>query len=199
MVIFWIVAGYLSGSIPFSVIIGKLFVKKDIRTVGDGNPGGANVLKAGGPKVGIPAILLDMFKGFLPVYLAQKYGVGSWSLIPVCLAPILGHAFSIFLRFRGGKALGTTAGVWVGLIGLWAFPLYAIFALPAVLLQSQDAWSANAGMLGGLGYAILFGEPWTVVLALLNTGLIAWTHRHDLVRPPQLRPWVTNLIYGRQV
>ena len=150
MVLFWISVGYLSGSIPFSVIIGKVFVKKDIRTVGDGNPGGANVLKAGGMKVGIPAILLDMFKGFLPVYLAQRYGMEGWSLIPICLAPILGHAFSIFLRFRGGKALGTTAGVWVGLIGLWAYPLYAILALPAVLLQSEDAWSANAGMLGGL-------------------------------------------------
>ena len=194
----WTFLGFLSGSIPFSPILARLFAKKDIRTVGDGNPGGANVLRAGGLKAGIPAILLDIGKGFLPVYFAQCYGVTGWSLVPVCLAPMLGHAFSPFLRFHGGKALGATGGVWVALVGLWAFPIYAILALPATLLQSVDAWSANAGMLALLGYAILFGEPWMVAFAALNAALIAWTHRHDLAHPPQLRAWVTRLHLGRQ-
>jgi glycerol-3-phosphate acyltransferase PlsY len=197
-ILFWSLVGFISGSIPFSLIIGKLFAKTDIRTVGDGNPGGTNALKAGGLKVGIPAILLDILKGFLPVYLAQKYGLAGWSLVPVCLAPILGHAFSPFLRFRGGKALGATGGVWVGLVGLWAFPIYGSLAVPATLIQSENAWSANAGMLALLGFAILFGEPWMVAFTALNAALITWTHRHDLVRPPQLRLWVTNIFQGRQ-
>jgi glycerol-3-phosphate acyltransferase PlsY len=197
-ILFWTLVGFLLGAIPFSLFMGKLFAKKDIRTVGDGNPGGTNAIKAGGMKAGIPAILLDIGKGFLPVFLAQKYGLAGWSLIPVCLAPILGHAFSPFLRFRGGKALGPTGGVWVGLVGLWAFPIYGALAIPVSLLQSEDAWAANAGMLSLLGYAILFGEPWMVAFAALNAVLIAWTHRHALVRPPQLRPWVTNILAGRQ-
>ena len=197
-VLFWSLLGFLLGSIPFSLLMGKLFAKKDIRAVGDGNPGGTNAIKSGGLKVGIPAILLDIGKGFLPVFLAQKYGLTGWSLLPVCLAPSLGHAFSPFLRFRGGKALGPTGGVWVGLVGLWAFPIYGALAVPATLLQSEDAWSANAGMLSLLGYAILFGEQWMVAFAALSAILIIWTHRRALVRPPQLRSWVTNYFAGRQ-
>jgi glycerol-3-phosphate acyltransferase PlsY len=196
--LFWTLVGFLLGAIPFSLLMGNLFAKKDIRTVGDGNPGGANAIKAGGLKAGIPAILLDISKGFLPVYLAQKYGLTGWSLIPVCLAPIFGHAFSPFLHFRGGKALGATAGVWLALIGLWAFPIYAALAVPLTIVQSEDAWSANAGMLSLLGYAILFGEPWMVAFAALNAILIAWTHRHALIHPPQLRAWVTNILTRRQ-
>jgi acyl phosphate:glycerol-3-phosphate acyltransferase len=179
--------------------MGNLLAKKDIRTVGDGNPGGTNAIKAGGLKAGIPAILLDIGKGFMPVYLAQKYGLVGWSLIPVCLAPILGHAFSPFLRFRGGKALGATAGVWMALIGLWVFPIYATLAVPFTIIQREDAWSANAGMLSLLGYATLLGEPWMVAFAALNVVLIAWTHRRALNNPPHLRAWVINIFAGRQV
>jgi acyl phosphate:glycerol-3-phosphate acyltransferase len=197
-VLFWSLVGFFLGSIPFSVLMGKFLARRDIRTVGDGNPGGTNALKAGGLKAGIPAILLDMLKGYLPVALAQRYGLSGWSLVPVCLAPVLGHAFSPFLRFRGGKALGATGGVWVALIGLWAFPIYASLAAPMTVLQSVDAWSSNSGMLALLGYAILFGEPWMVAFSALNAALIAWTHRHDLIHPPQLRAWVTHIFQGRQ-
>jgi glycerol-3-phosphate acyltransferase PlsY len=196
-VLFWSLIGFLLGSIPFSLLMGRIFAKRDIRSVGDGNPGGTNALKAGGLKAGIPAILLDIFKGYLPVTLAQKYGLAGWSLVPVCLAPILGHAFSPFLHFRGGKALGATGGVWVALVGLWAFPIYASLSLPATLLQTEDAWSSNAGMLALLGYAILSGEPWMVTFSAMNAALIAWTHRHDLVRPPQLRAWLIHIFQGR--
>ena len=192
------VFGFLLGSIPFAVIIAKIFAHKDVRTVGDGNPGGTNALKAGGLKIGIPAILLEIAKGFLPVYLAQRYGISGWDLVPVCLAPALGHAFSPFLRFRGGKALGATGGTWVGLIGLWAFPVYGALAVPFTIFQSEDAWSAMAGMLSLVGYSILFGEPWMIAFAVLNTVLIAFTHRRDLVRPLQPRAWVTRVFMRRE-
>jgi acyl phosphate:glycerol-3-phosphate acyltransferase len=197
-ILFWTLVGFLLGAVPFSLLMGKLFANKDIRTVGDGNPGGANAIKAGGLKAGIPAILLDIGKGFLPVYLAQKYGLAGWSLIPVCLAPILGHAFSPFLHFRGGKALGPTAGAWIGLIGLWVFPIYGVLAIPFSVFQSENAWSANAGMIALLGYSILYGESWMVAFTALNAILIAWTHRRNLVSQPQLRSWVTNILAGRQ-
>jgi glycerol-3-phosphate acyltransferase PlsY len=195
--LFWSLAGLFLGSIPFSLLLGKFFAHKDIRTVGDGNPGGTNALKAGGLKAGIPAILLDIGKGFLPVYMARKYGLAGWELVPVCLAPILGHAFSPFLHFRGGKALGATGGAWIGLVGLWVFPIYGALAVPFAVLQSEDAWSANAGMIALLGYSVLFGETWMVAFAALNAILIAWTHRRDLVRPPRPRTWVAHIFSGR--
>jgi glycerol-3-phosphate acyltransferase PlsY len=197
MTLFWMLIAFLSGSVPYSLILGKLITKKDIRLVGDGNPGGANALKAGGLMVGIPAILLDISKAFFPVYLAQKYGLLGWDLVPVGLAPILGHAFSPFLRFHGGKALGTTAGAWLALVGFWAIPIYGVLALPVTIAQSEDSWSANAGMLGLLGFAVLSDQSWLVAFATLNAFLVAWKHRHDLACPPQLRPWVTHILQGR--
>ena len=142
---------------------------------------------------GIPSIVLDIGKGFAPVFLAQKYGIQGWNLIPICLAPILGHAFSPFLGFHGGKALGATGGAWLALVGFWVFPIYGSLALPATLFLMEDAWSANIGMLALLGYAIFFGMPWMVVFAALNSILIAWTHRKNLVHPPHFRHWVTGL------
>lgn len=103
--------GFLAGGIPFSLIVGKLFARVDIRTVADGNPGATNVIRAAGWKAGVPAIILDISKGYLPVALARHYGLADWALVPVALAPILGHAFSPFLKFHGGKALGATGGV----------------------------------------------------------------------------------------
>jgi glycerol-3-phosphate acyltransferase PlsY len=196
--LFWSLVGFILGAIPFSLLMGRLLANKDIRTVGDGNPGGANAIKAGGLKTGIPAILMDIGKGYLPVYLAQKFGLAGWSLLPVCLAPIAGHAFSPFLKFRGGKALGPTAGAWLGLLGWWTFPVYGALAVPVTLIQSEDAWSANSGMLGLLGYAILFDQQWMVAFAALNAILIIWTHRSALIRPPHLRTWVTGIFAGRQ-
>jgi len=196
-VILWTLIGYLVGSIPFSLLLGRLIAKKDIRTVGDGNPGGANALKAGGIKAGVPAILLDIGKGFLPVFLAQRFGVSAWGLVPVAMAPILGHAFPLFMGFRGGKALGATAGVWLALIGVTAFLVFAVLAVPFTIFQTNDAWSANAGMFSLLGYTVFVGDVWLLVIAALNCGLIIWTHRHNLKRYPHARTWLINLLSRR--
>ncbi len=197
-VLFWTLVGFFAGSIPFSLILGKQFAGIDIRTVADGNPGAMNAIRAGGWKVGVPAVILDVSKGYLPIVLARHYGLSNWELVPVALAPIMGHAFTPFLRFHGGKALGATGGVWLALIGLWTLPAYAILTLPVLALQVEHAWAANAGMLSLLGYAIwVDGSPWLIVFALLNVSLIAWTHRRDLVRRPQLRPWAADWLTRR--
>ncbi|NIN63619.1 MAG: hypothetical protein GTO63_02660, partial [Anaerolineae bacterium] len=99
----WSLVGFLIGSLPFSVWIGRLFLRTDIRRFGNGNPGAANAWRAGRWQTGIPALLLDYSKGALPVGLAHfKVGLGGWELVPVALAPVLGHAFSPLLHFRGG-------------------------------------------------------------------------------------------------
>ena len=92
----WTLIGFLLGSIPFSVILGRVLLRKDIRQYGDGNPGGTNVARASGSKLlGALAIVIDMAKGALPVALAYYvFGIDGWGLTPVMLAPILGHAYS---------------------------------------------------------------------------------------------------------
>ena len=195
--ILWSLFAYLLGSIPFGVILGNLFAQQNIRMVGDGNPGGTNTWKAAGWKVGLASILLETLKSYLPVALASHFGISQWAIIPVCLAPILGHATTPFLGFRGGKALGVTGGVWVGLLGLWAFSVYAATALLFVVLR-EHPWAVMLGLSLFLGWAIFVeGEPWMVLLGIFNVFLIARTHRRELSWPPRPRPCLAQLLFRR--
>jgi acyl phosphate:glycerol-3-phosphate acyltransferase len=198
-VILWTLFGFVLGSLPFSVWLGRLFAKQDIRRVGDGNPGSANAWKAGGWAVGLLAVLLDIGKGLAPVLLARANGVDGLGMVPVALAPVVGHAASPFLRFHGGKALAVTGGVWLALIGAVAFLAYAPFALVALALQTENAWPGVMGVVGFFVYTLISRSPlWLVVLAALNLALVIWKHRAELRRPAHLRPWAANLVGGRQ-
>jgi len=186
--------GYLIGAIPFSYLIGKLFIRKDIRSVGDGNPGGTNVIKAGGIPIGLFAIVLDIGKGFFPVYLAGQWGINSgWSMIPIVLAPILGHATQPFLRLRGGKALGTAGGAWAGVIGLWVFLDFTVLALLALVFIKNHAWASIIGSFSLILWAVFVdGSAWMIILSILTVLLLIWTHRSELVKAPELRPWISR-------
>ena len=195
MILLWTTLAFLSGSLPFSLWIGRLIARADVRRYGDGNPGAANAWRAGGWRAGFPALLLDYLKGAAPVGLAH-YGIGlsGWALLPVALAPVLGHAFSPFLRFRGGKAIAVTFGVWSGLT-LWDAPTVLGLALAlAVAVNSTDAWSPLFGMLVLLGYLVLARSP-TPFLGIWagNFAILLWKHRRDLRTPPRARPYLRRL------
>jgi glycerol-3-phosphate acyltransferase PlsY len=196
-VFLWSLFGYLCGAIPFALILGKAFARRDIRNMGDGNPGGTNAWKAGGWKLGLSAILLEIFKGFLPVALARHFGISDWSLVPVSLAPIAGHAMMPFLSFRGGKALGATGGVWIGILGPSAFLLYAATAILLAMLI-EHAWAAILGVALFFFWAVFVeGSEWMAVFGILNLLLIVWTHRRELVWPPHPRHWLAQLVLRR--
>jgi glycerol-3-phosphate acyltransferase PlsY len=198
-VILWSAIGFFSGSIPFSLIVGRVSRRVDIRLYGDHNPGATNVLRAAGWKWAIPAMLLDGLKGAIPVGIAWFYlGLSGWQIVPVALAPVLGHAFSPFLRWRGGKAVATTFGIWSGL---------TVYLAPTVL-----------GLLLGLAYTFVLVSGWAVILAMLGLGFCLWlvyaqtapellwvwlgnllllvyTHRAELLQSPGLRPWLANRLH----
>ena len=179
--LFWVILGAALGSIPFSLLVGKFALHTDIRSVGDGNPGGFNVWKAGGRFWAVLAVLLDGFKGAIHVGLAYfMYGVNGWQLIPVALAPLLGHIFSPFLKFRGGKGLSTTFGIWLGLT-LWLGPTIfglSLFAWKKVIKTEQRVIAA--GMLTLLGILMLTGAGLELVMiCLVNMALLWWTYRKD--------------------
>lgn len=196
VVLLWTALGFLSGSLPFSVWLGRLIARADIRRYGDGNPGATNAWRAGGWRAGVPAMLLDYLKGATPVALA-RFGasIDGWALVPVALAPILGHAFSPFLRFRGGKAIAATFGAWTGLT-LWAGPTVLGLALGlAYALNATDGWSALFGVFVLLPYLLLSGAsaPFLAVWAG-NFALVFWKHRRDLRIPPCPRLWLRRLM-----
>ena len=189
IVILWVVFAFLCGALPFSVWVGRWALRKDVREFGDGNPGASNVFRAGGKGWGILALVLDFLKGAIPVGLANfGAGLDGWAITAVSLAPILGHAFSPFLRFRGGKALAVTFGVWTGLT-LWVGPtiLGLSFAIWLWLL-TVEGWAVLAGMLTFLAFLQFFPGDWSYqMLWLGNFIILAWKHQGDLRKKPEIR------------
>jgi glycerol-3-phosphate acyltransferase PlsY len=192
----WVIIAFVCGALPFSVWVGKLALRTEIRNYGDHNPGATNVIRAGGWKWGVPALLLDYLKGAIPVGIAYfVVGFDGIPLVLIALAPVLGHAYSPFLGFRGGKAVAVTGGIWTGLtlgevpivggllLGLW-------FGIVAV-----SGWAVMLTMLGLLFYLLMF-HPDPVLLAVWggNTLILAWKHREDLMQPPGLRPWLKKWV-----
>jgi acyl phosphate:glycerol-3-phosphate acyltransferase len=179
---------FLSGSLPFAVWTSRVLAKRDLRTVGDGNPGATNAFRAGGVALGTVVLLLDVSKGVLPVVLARVLGLdGPW-LAPVAALTVAGAAFSPFLGFRGGKALAVTLGTWIGLT-TWTIPLVAVVAIvAATLLIEPDGWAVAAALAAMLAGVLLWApDPWWVAALLLQSGIILWKHRSELVRTPRRR------------
>jgi len=184
-------AGFISGSLLFSVWLARL-KGRDPRAAEDHNPGALNAFRVGGWVVGVPAMLLDFVKAAVPVWAGRSVlGISGFWLVPVALAPVLGHAFSPFFRGRGGKAIAATFGVWCGLT-LWQGPavLGAGLTLGWLALES-DAWSVMLGMVGLLLYALL--HQGRLVLAAIWAGnvlVLVFKHRRELGRGIRPRPWL---------
>jgi glycerol-3-phosphate acyltransferase PlsY len=143
------------GAIPFSVLIGQLFLGKDIRRYGDGNPGCGNVFRAGGRKWGSVALILDIAKGITFVLLARVLNAPDVMILAVGFSAILGHAFSPFLRMRGGKSVAVTFGVLVALPQQDIFITFALLMLFGFLFVESDTWTTMLGPTGTLVYLFI--------------------------------------------
>ncbi len=192
-----VLLAFLSGSIPYSVLVGKVFLKRDIRAYGDGNPGAYNVFRAGGRLSGALAAALDVLKGTLPVWWGRLHvppAVLPW----LAVAPVLGHAFSPWLRFRGGKSVAVTYGIWLGLTGWLVSLRLAAGMLFFFLLLNEHAWVVVLGTLSLSGFLLRLNAPptWWTVWALSSL-ILVWKHRHDLDGRPTLRAWLHRRIFAR--
>lgn len=127
----FILLGFVSGSVMYSYFLPKFLLGVDVtRGAGDGNPGATNAITQGGLGVGMLALILDILKGALPVYWAScVLDTSSWLFVPVLPAPVLGHAFSPFLKGRGGKGIAVTFGCLLAI-----FPQSRMVLLLAALL-----------------------------------------------------------------
>ena len=194
MTVAFIFFAFLCGSLPFSVWLGRLFLGLDVRRFGDGNPGATNVFRAGSKQVGLLALLLDISKAAAPVGLAYfNLGMRGLPMVLISLAPLLGHVFSLFLHFRGGKALAAALGVWIGLT-LWKASLPAVVsALLGIALFTTPGWAVMLALGGTLAALLLWlPDPMLIAVWAGETLILSWTHRADLSRRPQLRPWLAR-------
>lgn len=199
MIISMIMLAVICGAIPFSVILGKVILSEDIRRFGDGNPGAANAWKAGGTAVGVLAVLCDLGKAFLPVYVAlTAFDFHGLALVAVAAAPVFGHAFSPFLGFRGGKAIASTYGIWLALTGLSGPLAMAMASAVFHLLQTVSAWTVIAGLLFLFGY-LVFVEAGSLILLIwvLNFLVVAYKHNRELKGFMKLRPGFTGILRRR--
>jgi glycerol-3-phosphate acyltransferase PlsY len=177
--------GFFMGSLPFSYWIGRYGLKQDIRQVGDGNPGATNVLRAGGRKWAMVAAVLDGLKGTIPVGLAHwRFGMTDAALVLVALSPVLGHAFSPFLKFKGGKAVAVTFGIWAG-ITLWQVPtVMGLLLFLWVKLIRVSGLAVVLMLISTLVYLLIFRpEPALIGIMLGLILILGWKHRGSMRRP----------------
>ena len=175
---------YLLGGIPFGYLLVKLTTGRDVRQSGSGNIGATNVLRTTGRAAGVATLLLDIGKGYLAAWLEGRLTGGDIQWMSVAaLAVTIGHAYPVYLRFRGGKAVAAFVGAWLCVTPL---PLAATLLVFVVLV----AWSRHisVGSIMGAGAFplavwLIDHPPFTVVAAAILSGaLVIYRHRENITR-----------------
>jgi glycerol-3-phosphate acyltransferase PlsY len=186
-----VLASYLLGSLSFAVIVSRLMGLNDPRSYGSKNPGATNVLRSGSKKAAILTLLLDAFKGWLPVALVLIYGpehgAGAGLAALAGLAAFLGHLYPVFFGFAGGKGVATAVGVVVGVNGslalavLFSFAIVLFFSRYVSLASMVAAVFAPAFYL--FGNEVAWQASWPEVLSLAVMALLlVWRHRENIHR-----------------
>ncbi|MGR3484468.1 MAG: glycerol-3-phosphate 1-O-acyltransferase PlsY [Paracoccaceae bacterium] len=178
--IVWAALGYLLGSVPFGIVLSRLFGLPDPRTVGSGNIGATNVLRSGHRGAAAGTLILDALKGGLAV-LAARLAAGEDAAQVAGLMAFIGHCFPVWLGFRGGKGVAT----YLGTLTFWAWPvgLGAIVTWLAVaaLFRISSAAAIVAAVTGPL-WALYMGVPEGVMLTIAMGLVVLWRHRENIAR-----------------
>ncbi len=177
-----IAISYLFGSIPFGLLISKRMRGIDPRKGGSGNVGATNILRVVGRKEAVLTLLLDVLKGILPVLAANLLGLREEVILVVGLATVLGHIFPIFLKFKGGKGVATSFGVFLGLSYQIALMGLAVWALGVYLGGASSVGALAAfGCLPLLSF-FLRPDPIFNLFALFISILVYVQHRGNIQR-----------------
>ena len=153
-IILLLIASYLLGAIPFGLWIGKIFFKKNLHDYGSGNTGTTNTFRILGVKAGISVFAFDLLKGTLATLLPLFFHINGVSPLIFGLLAVIGHTFSIFDRFKGGKAVATSAGVILGFRPFFLIYLLVIFILVLWLFSMISLSSVVAALFALLGILI---------------------------------------------
>jgi glycerol-3-phosphate acyltransferase PlsY len=180
----FIVLAYLMGSVPFAVIVSRTMGLADPRSYGSGNPGATNVLRSGNKKAAVLTLIGDALKGWLAVYLAQRFadawGVGDFGLAAVALAVFVGHLYPVFLRFAGGKGVATAAGVLIAIDPILGLAVVATWLIIAIFFRYSSLAALVAAVFAPLYYVFMFGfgpyAPAVIVMAIL----LIYRHRANI-------------------
>lgn len=177
----WIAAAYLIGSIAFGIIISKVYGLPDPRTVGSGNIGATNVARSGKKSAAILTLLGDVFKGWLPVWLALQSNMLMWVVASVGLAVFFGHLYPIFHKFKGGKGVATALGVMLGVsLPLGVSTLLVWVVVFAVWRISSLSAIVAAALAPVLAWVFLSPYPDYVWMVLVMSVFLVWRHKSNI-------------------
>lgn len=172
---------YLIGAIPFSYLFGKYLGKVDISKRGSGNIGATNVLRSTGVSVAVLALIGDLFKGLIAAWLGLRWG-GAWVAAACGAAVVLGHCYSVFLSFKGGKGVATAAGVILFLMPQILLVLLATMILSVALTRYVSLGSVLAAALLPI-LCLILAEPWPyTIMSFLLAALVLYRHRSNIKR-----------------
>ena len=175
------VGAYLLGSIPFGLLVAKALGEKDPRTSGSKNIGFTNVLRVCGKKAGILTLVGDIGKGVIATGLTQGLGYSRLWILLVGFAVILGHIFSVFLSFKGGKGVATGLGSILGIDALLGLCLFGIW-IGAVIIFKYSSGGALAAFSFFPIIGLLLGDIQLSVFGLCVFGLIVYCHKENIAR-----------------
>ena len=173
------IASYLMGSIPFGLILTKVFLNKDIREIGSGNIGATNVLRTGNKLIGYSTLSLDVVKAIIPVIYVK---INLPDLLYIAsLCAFLGHVFPIWLKFRGGKGVATYVGILFSINIL----LGVVFVVSWAVVFLISKYSSLSSIIGSLSipiYLLVIGQTNSVIFFAIMFILIFFTHRENIKR-----------------
>ena len=178
--------GYLFGSFPSGYLAGRIVKGVDIRSLGSGSTGATNVLRHIGKRAAIVVFLIDIFKGILSILIAKYFLLNDSWQVAVGLSTLIGHIWPVWLRWRGGKAVATGLGIFLGLSWQVGLATLGVFILMITLFKIVSLASVSAALALPLIMFISFTNsnfsiPF-LIISLLAMVLVIWRHRENLIR-----------------
>jgi acyl phosphate:glycerol-3-phosphate acyltransferase len=173
------IAAYLLGSLSSAIITCKLMKLPDPRQSGSNNPGATNVLRIGGKEAAMITLIGDVFKGLIPVLIANYLDLSGYYLSAIMLAAFLGHLFPVFFKFKGGKGVATGIGGLMGLAWNVAGLAIATWLIIAVIFR----YSSLAALVASIAtpiYLYFFSDPRYVPLSIIMVLILIWRHRGNI-------------------
>lgn len=177
-IIVLLIFSYILGSIPNALWIGRVFKKIDVRDYGSGNIGSTNAARVLGYKYGIMTLILDVLKGAIPTYILHILDVRL--AILAGLLAILGHSYSIFVKFKGGKAVATTVGVFLVLSPYSILSLLFVFLLIVVFTGYVSVASMVSASLLFVAVYIFNGNIYEIIFAIFIGILVIYRHKSNI-------------------
>ncbi|WP_075485207.1 glycerol-3-phosphate 1-O-acyltransferase PlsY [Candidatus Pelagibacter communis] len=173
------IISYLMGSIPFGLILTKVFLKKDIREIGSGNIGATNALRTGNKLIGYSTLILDVLKAVIPVLYVKINFTDAVYISALCA--FIGHVFPVWLKFKGGKGVATYVGILFSLNIIFGL-VFGICWLIIFFISKYSSLSSLIGSLSTPVYILIFEGSENVFFYVIMFILIFFTHRENIKR-----------------